>query len=292
MPEEVLTYKGTFRDYVILTKPGLVAMVLVTTVAGIYIGHRGMPDSALVFWTLLGTCLAACGSTILNNVYDRDIDSLMVRTRTRPMPRGAIRPSAAVASGVSIILAAFLILSYFVNMLSALLAMTASVVYVFVYTHLMKRRTPNATVVGGISGALPPVIGYASVTGHLTVEALILFLIMFIWQPSHFWFLAIKHAKDYERAAIPAMPVARGISATKFKILMFNSALFPVSLLPFFYNMAGKIYLLTAVCLGLFYLFASLRLLFMKEENPFRFFYYSNLYLFALFSVMMIDTVR
>lgn len=293
MSEEALTYRGTFRDYVILAKPGIVALVLITTITGIYIGNRGLPDILLVFWTLVGTGLAASGAAILNNFHDRDIDILMERTSSRPMPKGNIKPSTAFTFGISLVAVSFFILAYFVNLLSAILAMAAAFVYVVIYTHLMKRRTPDATVIGGISGALPPMIGYVAVSGKLSFEAIILFLIMFIWQPPHFWFLAIKHAEDYKRANIPTMPVSKGIFATKVKILIFNAALFPVSLLPYFYGIAGKVYLMTAFSLSLFYLVLSIRLLFSKgEKDVFRFFYYSILYLAVLFSVMVADTIR
>lgn len=293
MTEKVLTYRGTLRDYIILTKPGIVALVLITTLTGIYIGHRGMPAPALVFWILFGTGIAASGSTILNNFYDRDIDILMERTSSRPIPRGNISPSTALVSGISLIAISFLILSFFVNLLSAFLALTAAFFYVVVYTNFLKRRSPNATVIGGVSGALPPVIGYAAVSGRLSFEAIILFLIMFLWQPPHFWFLAIKYAEDYRKANIPAMPVSRGMFETKVKILIFNAALLPASLLPYFYGMAGKAYLVTALSLSLFYLISSIRLLFSKsEKNVFRFFYYSILYLAIIFAVMVVNTIK
>lgn len=293
MSEQALTYRGTLRDYIILAKPGIIALVLITTMTGIYIGNRGLPDLHLILWTLLGTGLAASGSAVLNNFHDRDIDILMKRTRTRPMPSGNINPSSALVFGISLIVVSFFILAYFVNLLSASLAMAAAFVYVVIYTHLLKRRTPDATVIGGISGALPPMIGYVAVSGKLSFEAMILFLIMFIWQPPHFWFLAIKYADDYRTANIPTMPVSKGIFATKVKILIFNAALFPVSLLPYFYGIAGKVYLMTAFSLSLFYLVSSIRLLFSKgEKDVFRFFHYSILYLAILFAVMVIDTVK
>lgn len=293
MIEKALTYSGTLRDYIILTKPGIVALVLITTTAGIFIGNRGLPDSTLVLWILLGTGLAASGSTILNNFYDRDIDMLMKRTSSRAIPSGNIRPSTALASGISLIVLSFFILLYFVNALPALLTMTASFVYIVIYTHLMKRRSPNATIIGGISGALPPVIGYTAVSGTLSFEAIILFLIMFVWQPPHFWFLAIKYAEDYKKANIPTMPVSKGIFETKVKILMFNVVLLPVSLLPYFYGIAGKIYLITSFSLSLLYLLLTVSLLFSKgEKNVFRFFYYSIAYIAAIFIVMTADMVR
>lgn len=293
MSEEALTYRGTFRDYVILAKPGVVSLVLLTTMTGLYLGYRGIPDMRLVFWTLLGTGLAASGAAILNNFHDRDIDILMERTSSRPMPKGNIKPSTALTFGISLIAVSFFILAYFVNLLSAILAMAAAFVYVVIYTHLLKRRTPDATVIGGISGALPPMIGYAAVSGRLSLEAFILFLIMFLWQPPHFWFLAIKYAEDYRRANIPTMPVSKGIFATKMKILLFNAVLLPVSLLPYFLGIAEKGYLITAFSLSLLYLLLSIRLLFSRgEKDVFRFFYYSILYLAVLFIAMVIDAKR
>jgi protoheme IX farnesyltransferase len=284
--ERVLTYSRTIRDYIILTKPGIVAMSVMTAMTGIYISYRGIPDPVLLLWTLLGIGLAASGATVLNNFYDRDIDVIMRRTCSRPLPSGRIKPSTALASGITVVIVSLLILFHFVNSLSALLAMAAVFIYVVIYTSL-KRKTPNATVIGGISGALPPVIGCAAVSGTITKEALILFLIMFIWQPSHFWFLAIKYAEDYRNASIPIMPVAKGISRTKMKILLFNIVLFPASILPYLYGITGKVYLITAYILGIAYILFSVRLLFLKgEKNVIRFFYFSILYLLILFGVM------
>lgn len=287
------TYRGTFRDYIILAKPGIIVLVLITTMTGLYIGYRGMPEAGLIFWTLLGTGLAASGSTILNNFYDRDIDLLMKRTSSRPLPQGNISPLTALVGGLSLLFISFLLLFHFVNPLSALLALTAAFFYVVVYTHLMKRRTPDATVIGGIAGALPPVIGYAAVLGTIGFDAVILFLIMFVWQPPHFWFLAIKHAGDYRIANIPTMPVTKGLLETKGKILVFNAALFPISLMPYFYGIAGKIYFVTASILSVVYLVFSVRLLFSKgEKNVFRFFYFSVIYLAVIFAVMILDTIK
>lgn len=284
-----MTYSRVIKDYIILTKPGIVAMSIMTALTGLYIGYRGIPNSFLLLWTLLGTGLAASGAASLNNFYDRDIDLIMRRTSSRPLPSGKIRPSTAFASGITLVIISLIVLFHFVNALSALLAMTAVFIYAVVYTSL-KRKTPNATVIGGISGALPPVIGCAAVSGTITVEALILFLIMFVWQPSHFWFLAIRHAEDYRNARIPAMPVVKGIAMTKIKILFFNIALFLVSLLPYIYGIAGKIYLITANVLGVAYILFSARLLFMKgEKKVIRFFYFSILYLLILFGVMGAD---
>lgn len=291
--EKALTYRGTLRDYIILSKPGIIALVLVTTMTGIYIGYRGLPEPSLVFWTLLGTSLAAAGSTVLNNYYDRDIDTLMKRTSSRPLPSGNINPLAALVLGLSLLGLSFLLLSYFVNLLSAGLALTAAFFYVVVYTHLMKRRTPNATVIGGISGALPPVIGYAAVSGTIGWDAVIMFLIMFVWQPPHFWFLAIKHAGDYRKADIPTLPVSKGLLEAKGKILVFNAALFPISLMPYFYGIAGRIYLIVASFLSITYLAFSLRLLLSKgEKNVFRFFYFSVMYLAVIFTVMILDMIK
>ncbi len=287
--ERALTYNKVLRDYVILTKPGIVVMAMMTAMTGIYVSYRGFSFSSLSFWALLGTGLAASGATILNNFYDRDIDVLMTRTCSRPLPAGSIKPSTAFASGIILVAVSFLVLLYFANLLSALLAVAAAFVYIVVYTGL-KRITPNATVIGGISGALPPVIGYAAVSGTIGKEALILFLIMFVWQPSHFWFLSIKYAEDYRKAGIPTMPVSKGIFQTKIKILMFNLALFPVSLFPYFYGIAGETYLITAIFLSLSYIFFSARLLFTNgEKNVIRFFYFSIFYLLILFAVMSID---
>lgn len=289
MIEKALARSESLEDYLSLAKPGIVSLVLITTLAGLYVGHRGLPAPALIFWTLLGTGLAAAGSAALNNFFDREIDGLMRRTQTRPLPTGAIDPSNALAFAVTLVVLSFLTLSAFVNALSAFLALTAVFSYAVLYTLVLKRRTPLATEIGGISGALPPVIGIAAAQGRIGVEALILFLIMFIWQPPHFWVLAVKHADDYRRAGIPTFPVTHGLFDTKLRTLFFTAALLPVGLLPFSYGIAGPAYLITASVLSLVYLGLTVHFTLSRRQSGSLLFFFSILYLAVLFVSMAID---
>ncbi len=291
MMEKALTWSATLDDYLVLTKPRIVALVLLTTLTGLYLGGRGFPDAALVVWTLLGTGLAAAGAAVLNNVFDREIDGRMERTRFRPIPAGSVHPSGALVFGGLLIASSFLVLSFTVNLLSALFAMVAVLFYVVVYTLLTKRKTPLATELGGISGALPPVIGCAAVQGAPGLEAAILFMIMFIWQPPHFWVLAVKYVEDYRRAGIPVLPVAHGIFDTKVKTLFYTATLLPLSLLPYYYGIAGKPYFLTAFVLSLAYLLLTVRYFYSKSDRSAFLFFYSIAYLALLFMAMVVDMV-
>ncbi len=292
MVDKTMSYTWIIRDYLALTKPGIVTLVLITTLGGLYIGSGGDLEPLRVFWTLLGTGLAAAGSAVLNMVLDRDIDSLMERTSERPLPRGAVSPRGAVILGALLLIVSLVSLAYFVNLLCALLAMLAAFSYVVVYTALLKRRTPIATEIGGISGALPPVIGYVAGSGELDIKALVLFLIMFMWQPPHFWVLAIKYRDDYAKAGVPTLPVARGVFLTKLKTLVYTASLLPLSLVPYAIGMTGKVYFFTALVLSLIYTAYTVKFMFSERDYSMKLFFFSVVYLAVLFSVMIIDLVK
>ena len=292
MVEKTMSYTSVLREYLILTKPGIVTLVLITTLGGLYIGSKGSLNPVLVFWTLLGTGLAAAGSAAVNMVFDRDIDSLMDRTSERPLPRGAVSPKGALLFGVFLIVLSFLILSFLVNLTAAILAMVASFSYVVLYTLILKRRTPVATEIGGISGALPPVIGYVAGSGELDLKAFVLFLIMFMWQPPHFWVLALKYRDDYAKAGVPTLPVTRGILTTKVKTLLYTVSLLPLSVVPYAIGMTGKLYLLTAILLSLVYTGYTLLFMFSKKDYSMRLFFFSIIYIAILFSMMVFDLVK
>ncbi len=289
---KAMNISHTIKDYIILTKPGIVILVLITTLTGMYFAKRGMPDGLLVFWTLLGTGLSSAGAATLNQYFERDIDSLMTRTKNRPLPLGNISPNNALIFGIFLTIGGIIIHLTFVNELSAFLTAIASFVYVVIYTIALKRRSPVATEIGGISGALPPVIGYAAVLNNINIEALILFIIMFLWQPPHFWVLAIKYYQDYKLAGIPTLPVAKGISEAKMKTLVYTASLFPVSIMPAILGMAGSMYFYSAVVLSMVYIVLTLRFFFSKKPNGMFLFFYSILYLALLFSVMVFDMRR
>jgi protoheme IX farnesyltransferase len=292
MVERTLHYTHLLKDYLILTKPGIVTLVLITTLGGVYIGSGGELDPWTAFWTLLGTGLAAAGSAVINMVLDRDVDSLMERTSSRPLPRGSVGPTGAFLFGSALLLTSFGLMIAFVNPLATFLTMLASFSYVVLYTILLKRRTPIATEVGGISGALPPVIGYVAGAGEFDIKALTLFLIMFMWQPPHFWALALKYREDYRRAGIPTLPVSRGVRITKIKTLLYTVSLLPLSLVPYAVGMTGKVYLVVASVLSLLYLLLTLRFLFSKKEEGMKLFFFSIVYIAVLFTFMIVDLVR
>lgn len=292
MVSKAVTYGGIVKDYIALTKPGVILLVLITTLTGMYFAKRGFPDPWLVFWTLLGTGLASAGSAVLNQFFDRDLDALMTRTKDRPLPSGSIPPFHALIFGAFLLTSSMLVLILKVNLLTTFFVFVASFFYVVVYTLLLKRRSPLATEIGGISGALPPVIGYSAVKGEVGFEALILFLIMFFWQPPHFWVLAIKYAEDYKKAGIPTLPVAKGIEYTKIKTLIYTAGLLPLSLLPSLYGLAGHIYFFSALVLSGFYLLFTVRFVLSKKPNGMFLFFYSVLYIALLFSVMVFDMRR
>ncbi|RMG99731.1 MAG: protoheme IX farnesyltransferase [Aquificota bacterium] len=288
MVGKAVAYTSTLKDYLILTKPGIVLLVLITTLGGMYLAQRGMPDSWLIFWTLLGTGLASAGSAVLNQFFDRDIDALMSRTKDRPLPSGAINPRNAFIFGLALLALSSVALLR-VNLLTLFLVALASFFYVVVYTLTLKRKSPIATEIGGVSGALPPVIGYAAVSNQISFEALILFLIMFLWQPPHFWVLAIKYTEDYKKAGIPTLPVSMGIEHTKVKTLIYTASLLPVSLLPSIYGIAGYLYFGVALLLSLLYLALTLRFVFSKRQKGMLLFFYSVVYIALLFFFLVFD---
>jgi protoheme IX farnesyltransferase len=292
MVEKTLSYTSAIKEYMALTKPCIVTLVLITTLGGIYIGSKGSLEPHLVFWTLLGTGLAAAGSAVINMVFDRDIDSLMERTSSRPLPRGAVNPNTALLFGILLLISSFVSLYLFVNLTAAILAMMAAFSYVVLYTMLLKRRTPVATEIGGISGALPPVIGYVAGSGTFDIKAFVLFLIMFMWQPPHFWVLALKYRDDYAKAGVPTLPVARGVFITKVKTLLYTVSLLPLSLIPYAVGMTGKVYFITAFVISSLYTVYTLKFLFSKKEESMKLFFFSIIYIAILFSVMIIDLVK
>ncbi|NPA32112.1 MAG: protoheme IX farnesyltransferase [Aquificae bacterium] len=292
MSEKALVQQSAIKEYLVLTKPGIVSLVLITTLGGMYLGSRGELDPVLVFWTLTGTGLAAAGSAVLNMVIDRDVDALMGRTAHRPLPKGSVSVQKALVFGAFLQALSLGVMLLFVGLLPALLVALASFSYIVLYSLLLKRRSPLSTEIGGISGALPPVIGYVSASGELDVNAFALFLLMFMWQPPHFWVLALKYREDYKKAGIPTLPVARGVFVTKVKTLIYTASLFPVSLIPYFTGMVGELYLASALVMNALYLALTLRFVFSREEESMRLFFFSIIYLAVLFGMMIVDMVK
>lgn len=220
------------RDYVSLAKPRIIVLLLITEVATMIIAARGIPSLALLFWAALGGALASGGSGAINCWYDRDIDRVMARTCSRPLPSGRIVPWRALTFGVSLITASVLVFTVAVNTLAAALALAGALFYVFIYTMLLKRRTPLNIVIGGAAGAFPPLVGWAAVQGNIGWPAFVLFAVVFLWTPPHFWSLALLLRRDYRNASVPMLPGIIGTARTHRRILLYLVALIGASLLP------------------------------------------------------------
>lgn len=282
--------RRTVGDYVSLTKPRIIILLLITTIPAMILAAEGLPSIWLMSVTLAGGALAAGGANAINCYVDRDLDRLMRRTQDRPLPSGRIVPENALAFGVSLALIAFVGLASLVNLLSAVLAAAAMLFYVFVYTLWLKRSTPQNIVIGGAAGSMPPVIGWAAVTNSVELPALVLFAIILFWTPAHFWALALRFSSDYERAGLPMLPVIRGQRETKVQIVLYSVVLVATSLLLFATGTAGYLYLMSALVLGAIFLLLALRLLAdATARTSVVLFRYSILYLSLLFGAMAVD---
>jgi heme o synthase len=283
-----------WRDFVEITKPGINKSNLFATFAGYWLaaGLAAFEFSTL-FWTLLGTALVIAGSCTLNNVYDRDIDPLMERTRERSMASGKIRPVVALWYGIGLTVTGLAVLAFGVNPLAAFLGFIGFFVYVFIYTMWLKRTSTLNTVIGGFSGAVPPVIGWVAVTGTIDPAAWALFLILFLWQPPHFFALAMRRVDDYRTAGIPMLPVVKGFQATKKQTLLYTILLLPSSLLLYWTGTSGWFYLASALVLGGVYIFLAFRGFSSKDDVAWanRMFFYSLIYLTSLLLAMIADVV-
>ncbi len=286
-----LAGKNVLAEYLVLMKPAIVGLVLVSTLTGMYIGARGAVSLNVALWTLLGVGLATAGSAVLNNYIDRDIDALMPRTSARALAKGSIDAEYALILGTLLVGLSMSVLLNRVGVLTALLTAVAVFTYVVLYAMILKRRTPFANQIGGLAGALPPVLGITAVTGTLSVEALALFAIVALWQQPHALSLALKYRADYARARIPVIPVAYGVGATKLRIVLYTLMLVPVSTVLFFTGMAGWFYLVTALVMGGAWLFLSLRFWRSGKQSDMFLFFFSILYLTIVFSVLVFNMV-
>ena len=283
---------GSWRDYVTLTKPRIMVLLLITGAGGLVVGAGGLPTAGLALAALGGLALACGGASALNHVLDRDIDTHMKRTARRPVASGRVPPERAVEFGLALSALSYVVLTSFVNVLAALLALAGNLFYVLVYTRWLKRTTPQNIVIGGAAGAVPPLVGWAAATGNLGFTALALFLIVFFWTPPHFWALALLIKRDYAAAGIPMLPVVRGERETARSIVLYSVVLVAITLLPVLGRTLGLVYLLSALVLGL--LFLGLALALQRETTPARarrLFSYSLAYLALLFVAMAVDPV-
>jgi heme o synthase len=283
----------TVRAYAALTKPRIIELLLVTTIPTMVLAAGGLPSPWLVAAVIVGGTMAAGGANAINMYVDRDIDDVMRRTRHRPLPRHAVEPRAALAFGIGLSVVAFAWLAVAVNLLSAVLALSATAFYVFVYTLWLKRSTPQNIVVGGAAGCVPVLVAWASVTGEVGLPALVLFAIVFYWTPPHFWALALRYRGDYAAARVPMLPVVRGEAETARQIVLYTIALVAVSLLLFPAAGMGLIYLAAAVVLGGLYLWRALRLRANATDGraAIGLFRYSISYLTLLFAAVAIDAL-
>ena len=282
----------TVRAFAALTKPRIIVLLLITTVPPMILAARGLPGAWLVLATLVGGTLAAASANACNMYLDRDIDQVMRRTRRRPLPRHAIRPEAALRFGFALGAVAFTFLAVTVNVLAATLALSAIAFYVFVYTMWLKRSTTQNIVIGGAAGAVPVLVGWAAVTGGIGWPAVMLFSIVFLWTPPHFWALAMRVRDDYAAAGVPMLPVIRGEDETRRQIFLYSLVLFGATLLLVPIASMGPIYLVTAVVLGGSFVYRALHL--WRDPSDARawaLFKFSVLYLGALFAAVAIDAL-
>ena len=276
--------------YVALTKPRIIELLLVTTVPTQIVAARGIPSGWLILWTVVGGTLAAGGANAINMFVDRDIDRLMKRTEGRPLVTGEIEPNAALAFAIGLEVAAFALLWGAVNLLSAVLALTATLFYVFIYTLWLKRTSKQNIVIGGAAGAMPALIGWSSITGDLAWAPVILFAIIFFWTPPHFWALAIKYKDDYEAADVPMLPVVATLKNVSVQIVGYTVLLWGLTLAFTPIAHMGNVYLGSAIVLGAVYTWMAVKLL--RQPTPalaMRLFTWSITYLTLLFGAMAVD---
>ena len=282
---------ASFRDYLELTKPKVVMLIVFTAIVGMFLSTPGMVPVVPLLLGTLGIGLAASAAAVVNHVIDQHIDERMGRTQARPLPQGSLtRGQALVFSGV-LAISSMLILGFWVNPLTAVLTFGALIGYAIVYTVWLKHATPQNIVIGGAAGAAPPVLGWVAITGEVHAHALLLFLIIFAWTPPHFWALAIARRDDYANAGVPMLPVTHGVRFTSLQMLFYTVLLVVVTVLPFATHMSGPLYLAVALVLGVQFIRHSLRVI-RQPDAPapaMRMFAFSITYLNVLFAALLVD---
>ena len=277
------------RDLVALTKPRIISLLLVTTIAPMFVA--GHPSWQLVLAVFVGGYLMAGGANAVNMYIDRDIDDRMARTRLRPIPSGRMQPREVLAFGILLSTSATWLLAHTANVLTAALALAGFYFYIFIYTRWLKRSSPQNIVIGGAAGAFPPLVGWAAVTNRIDLLAVYLFLIIFYWTPPHFWALALLKQKDYGRAGVPMAPLVWGESETKRQMLWYTLILVPLTLLPYSFGVLSGVYLASAVALGAVLLVEVVQVMRTTAFNKpaWRLYKFSLLYLALLFAAMVVD---
>jgi len=281
------------RDYVTLTKPRIISLLLVTTITPMFIALGGMPSGWTVLWATVGGYLMAGGANAINMYIDRDIDAHMPRTALRPIPSGRMSPGHVLGFGLTLGAAAFAVFALLINLLSAVLALAGLLYYVFIYTRWLKRTSPQNIVIGGAAGAFPPLVGWAAATGHVSLTAVYLFLIVFFWTPPHFWALALVKQKDYGRAGVPMAPNVWGERETMRKMVIYTALLVPVTLAPVTYGGLGPVYGAAAALLGAWFMYGVVKVALAKcyTQPAWALYRSSLLYLALLFAAMAVDGV-
>jgi heme o synthase len=292
VPRLKLDRRQRIKDFLALSKPLIVGLLLITTYGGLVIGGKAWPSFSLTVWTLLGGALAAGGSSALNQYIDRELDKRMQRTAKRPLADGRLTDAEGLAFGLGLSLTSYYILACFVNGLAALLSLAGIIYYVILYSLWLKKATVQNIVIGGGAGAIPPMVGYAAATGYLDWTAVLLFAIIFMWTPPHFWALAIVRMKDYERAGVPMLPVVRGELETRRQVFVYTIELVIVTLLLPILHLAGTIYLVSSLILGGALVYAAWAV--WREGGnkvAWRMYKWSSTYLVFIFLAIMIDAV-
>jgi len=290
MSTESLTMPQRASHYYNLCKPNVVYLILFTAIVGMLLASPTMADFERLVWATLGIGLASAAGAAMNHWFDYKIDEVMYRTQNRPIPQGELAPRSALYFALSLAGTAAVILFVFVNTLTATLTLVSMVGYAIVYTVYLKRNTPQNIIWGGAAGAAPPVLGWAAVTNSVGIEALILFAIIFLWTPPHFWPLAIRRMEEYEKVDVPMLPITHGVRFTKIQIIIYTLMLVAVTLQPFLIGMSGVIYIVGAVVLDTVFLYKAVQL-YRDQSNSdaMKLFGFSIFYLAALFSLLLID---
>jgi protoheme IX farnesyltransferase len=280
-----------WRDYYELTKPRVVILIVFTAIVGMFLSVPGWPGIEPIIFGTLGIGMAASAAAVFNHVLDHRTDILMMRTRGRPLPQGKLTVNAALTFASVLCVIAMLILWFLVNPLTTVLTFISLIGYAVIYTVWLKRATPQNIVIGGAAGAAPPVLGWTTVTNEVTSGALLLFLIIFVWTPPHFWALAIARLEEYAKVDIPMLPVTHGVAYTRLNILLYSILLLLVTIMPYLIGMSGLIYLVAALGFGAYFLYYAIRMYrdHDDEELPMAMFKYSIRYLGFLFTALLVD---
>ncbi|MBA55862.1 MAG: protoheme IX farnesyltransferase [Pseudomonadales bacterium] len=280
----------SWRDYLELTKPRVVMLLMLTAIVGMFMSTPGMVPLDVLVLGSIGMAFAMGAAAAVNHVVDQRIDSVMARTENRPVAKGKISPQKAILFAATLSVASMFILSFFINSLTAFLTLFGIVGYAFIYTMYLKRATPQNIVIGGLAGAIPPLLGWTAVTNSIDPHALLLVLIVFVWTPPHFWALAIHRRDDYAKAGIPMLPVTHGIDYTKSAVLYYTILMALCTLLPYLTGMSGLIYLAVTLVLNAIFLYYAVRLKFAPTPGiAMKTFGYSIVYLMCLFIVLLVD---